>query len=212
MATVHCDNDCRDGVDAADAKLAHPFTVAGGGISDVSPEEHDDLPDPGKPCRGAPPRRRARHQRFHRLAEVRNQQGVTLRNMARRLGLDMAEVRRQENERTDLRVSELLDWQEVLEVPIAELLVEADGQLSGPVLQRSRMVKLMKTAAAIREQVAGTSAERLADMLIGQILEIMPELRDVTPWHNVGQRRTLDDVGRAARFPVADDVFGRRRS
>lgn len=210
MATVHCDNDCRNGYDADD-KNGDPFAVADSGISDVVRAEHDYLPEPVKGPAQPQPRRRQRQQRFHRLGEVRQQQGVTLRNVARRLGLDMAEVRRQENERTDLRVSELLDWQQVLEVPIAELLVEADGQLSGPVLERSRMVKLMKTAAAIREQAAGTPAERLTDMLIGQILEIMPELRDVTPWHNVGQRRTLDDVGRAARHPVADDFFSRRR-
>lgn len=211
MATVHCDTDCRNGVDDNDEGGRHPFDPSGAGEPVVVGTKPLGIAGRAKPPHGPISRRRARQQRFHRLAEVRNQQGVTLRNVARRLGLDMAEVRRQENERTDLRVSELLDWQEVLEVPIAELLVESEGQLSGPVLERSRMVKLMKTAAAIREQSAGTSAERLADMLIGQILEIMPELRDVTPWHNVGQRRTLDDVGRAARHPVADDFFSRRR-
>lgn len=211
MATVHCDTDCRNGVDDNAEGGRHPFDHSGAGEPVVVGTKPLDLAGRSEPSGGPVSRRRARQQRFHRLAEVRNQQGVTLRNVARRLGLDMAEVRRQENERTDLRVSELLDWQEVLEVPIAELLVESEGQLSGPVLERSRMVKLMKTAAAIREQSAGTAAERLADMLIGQILEIMPELRDVTPWHNVGQRRTLDDVGRAARHPVADDFFSRRR-
>jgi hypothetical protein len=34
----------------------------------------------------------------------------------------------------------------------------------------------------------------------------MPELADVTPWHSVGQRRTLDDMGRS---PVSEDVFRR---
>ena len=210
MATVHCDTDCRtaDGTDPATVRRT--FAVARAGVPDTTRTQTEALGDPANAPGAAPRRRRPRQQRFHRLAEVRQQQGVTLRNVARRLGIDMAEVRRQENETTDLRVSELLDWQEVLEVPIAELLVEADGQLSGPVLQRSRMVKLMKTAAAIREQAAGTPTQRLTDMLIGQILEIMPELRDVTPWHNVGQRRTLEDVGRAARYPVADDFFGRR--
>jgi len=96
-----------------------------------------------------------------------------------------------------------------LEVPVAELLVEGEGQLSGPVLQRSRMVKLMKTAAAIREHARDTTTARMVSMLIEQILELMPELADVTPWHTVGQRRTLDDVGRTARNPVADDVFRR---
>ena len=110
---------------------------------------------------------------------------MTLRNVARRLGLPLPLVRRQEQADCDLRLSDLLRWQEVLEVPVAELLVEGDGQLSGPVLERSRMVKLMKTAAAIRER---SGIPRSADgaMLVEQILEIMPELADVTPWHCVG--------------------------
>jgi hypothetical protein len=118
-------------------------------------------------------------------------------------------VRRQEHPDVDLRISDLLLWQQVLEVPVAELLVEGEGQLSGPVLERSRMVKLMKTAAAIRERTGGTPVGRLVDMLISQILEIMPELRDVTPWHTVGQRRTLDEVGRTAAWPVPEEIFRR---
>jgi hypothetical protein len=102
-------------------------------------------------------------------------------------------------------------WQSVLEVPIAELLVEDEGQLSGPVLERSRMVKLMKTAAALRERTGGTPVGKMVEMLVSQILEIMPELEDVTPWNTVGQRRTLDDVGRTARSTIPDDVFRRPR-
>ena len=140
---------------------------------------------------------------------MRRQQGVTLRNVARRLGIELAVVRRQEQADCDVRLSDLLLWQQVLEVPVAELLVEGEGQLSGPVLERSRMVKLMKTAAAIRERTGGTPVGRLVEMLIDQILEIMPELRDVTPWHTVGQRRTLDELGRAAACPVSEETLRR---
>ncbi|MFM9010800.1 MAG: helix-turn-helix domain-containing protein, partial [Planctomycetota bacterium] len=147
--------------------------------------------------------------RLHRIAEVRQRQGVTLRNVARRLGLSLSVVRRQEQSDCDLRLTDLHRWQEVLEVPVAELLVEGDGQLSGPVLERSRMVKLMKTAAAIRERTQEPNVGRMVTMLIEQILEIMPELADVTPWHTVGQRRTLDDVGRAGRMVVSEEIFRR---
>jgi len=150
---------------------------------------------------------RLRSAVLHRIADVRRQQGVTLRNVARRLGVTLSVVRRQEEPDCDLRLSDLLRWQEVLEVLVAELLVESEGQLSGPVLARSRMVKLMKTAAALRERTAGTPAARVTEMLVEQILELMPELADVTPWHTAGSRRSLDDVGRTARFTVSDDVF-----
>jgi hypothetical protein len=72
-------------------------------------------------------------------------------------------------------------------------------------------VKLMKTAAAIRERTGGTPVGKMVEMLVSQILEIMPELEDVTPWNTVGQRRTLDDVGRTARSSVPDDIFRRPR-
>jgi transcriptional regulator with XRE-family HTH domain len=188
MATAHFETDC--GFD----------------------EEDDDRPGEGAGCpanAGELPQRPARRPRgnLHRLAEVRRQQGVTLRNVARRLGLEMQVVRRQEMPDSDLRVSDLLMWQQVLEVPLAELLVEGEGQLSGPILERSRMVKLMKTAAAIRERTRGTPLERMVEMLVTQILEIMPELRDVTPWHTVGGRRTLDDLGRTACRTVSEEVF-----
>ena len=200
MATVHYDRDCRDDYDDSDdADTGNPLAVADSEHSDAVRAEFDS-------CGGRRPGQ-SRATPLHRIAEVRQRQGVTLRNVARRLGVSLSVVRRQEEPDCDLRLSDLLRWQEVLEVPVAELLVESEGQLSGPVLARSRMVKLMKTAAALRERTAGTPAARVTEMLVEQILELMPELADVTPWHTAGSRRSLDDVGRTARFTVSDDVF-----
>ena len=201
MATVDCRNGCRNDYDDDDDGLDDPMAVADTEHSDAVRAAED----------GGDDRVRVSHRRLHRIADVRRLQGVTLRNVSRRLGAPLAVVRRQEQPDCDLRLSDLMQWQEVLEVPVAELLVEGEGQLSGPVLQRSRMVKLMKTAAAIRERAHDSTTGRMVSMLIEQILELMPELADVTPWHTVGQRRTLDDVGRTARHTVADDVFRRPR-
>ena len=200
MATVDYATECDDDFDDHD-----PFAVADSGHSDVARAA-------GEADSAASAQRRQREplrsqRRMHRIADVRHRQGVTLRNVARRLGVEMAVVRQQEQPECDLRISEVMRWQEVLEVPIAELLVEGDGQLSGPVLERSRMVKLMKTAAALREGTRGTPTGRVVDMLVDQILEIMPELADVTPWNTVGQRRTLDDVGRTALRTLPEDIF-----
>jgi transcriptional regulator with XRE-family HTH domain len=147
--------------------------------------------------------------KLHRLSEVRQQQGVSYRNVARRLGLDLKTVRQQEEETADLPLSVLYAWQQVLDVPIADLLLDNDGPLSPLVLQRARMVKLMKTAAAIQEKAESNSIRRLVQMLMDQLVEIMPELKEVGPWHSVGQRRTLDDFGRVVEQPVAEDVFRR---
>lgn len=207
MATVHYEADCRDDFDDSDDGALNPFAVADSGHSDAA-RAADEYGNSSQANRLGSRRSR---RKMHRIAEVRQRQGVTLRNVARRLGIEMSVVRRQEQADSDLRISEVMAWQSVLEVPIAELLVEDEGQLSGPVLERSRMVKLMKTAAAIRERTGGTPVGKMVEMLVSQILEIMPELEDVTPWNTVGQRRTLDDVGRTARSSVPDDIFRRPR-
>jgi len=158
----------------------------------------------GTAANGKPPRR------MHRLAEVRRQQGLSQRNMARRLGVDLSVVCQVEQEAADLPLSVLYTWQKVLDVPIAELLVDSDAPLSPPVLERARMVKLMKTTVAIMEKAQTNALRRMVTMLIEQLLEIMPELRDVSAWHTVGQRRTLEDYGRVVERQVSDEMLRRQ--
>ncbi len=142
-------------------------------------------------------------QPLHRIQEVRLQQGMSLRTASRHLGLDVRTIRAQEQATSDLRLSDLYHWQAALEVPVQELLVESDEPLSRPVMERARMVRLMKTAAALLETAPNASSQRMTENLIEQLVEIMPELRDVGPWHSVGQRRTLDEMGRIAQNPIS---------
>jgi transcriptional regulator with XRE-family HTH domain len=144
---------------------------------------------------------------LHRIATVRQRQGISCRTLARRLNMDVRQVKAQEQENADLLLSLLYKWQEALEVPVAELLVESNDPLSAPVLKRAQMVRLMKTATAILERAQQLSIQRMAQMLIEQLLEIMPELEGVTPWHTVGKRRTQDELGLAARRCVPMDWF-----
>ena len=151
----------------------------------------------------SPPRGRTRvPRRLNRIREVRYQQGVSLRTACRHLGLDVKTVREQEEETTDLNLSDLYRWQQALDVPVAELLSEDEAPLSRPVMERARLVRIMKTVAAIQEQAPNASMRRMAQTLCEQLSEIMPELKEVAPWHTVGQRRSLDDMGR-----IADNVF-----
>ena len=148
-----------------------------------------------------------RPRKLHRIAEVRQHQGVSLRSAARRMRIDMATVKNLENAETDMPLTTLYKWQEVLEVPVGSLLVDQDDSLSDPVLRRAQLVRLMKTAAAIQESAANDSTKRLALMMIEQLCEIMPELKDVTPWHAVGQRRSLEECGRIAERAIPDQWF-----
>src|SRR3954469_11177916 len=90
----------------------------------------------------APARGRTRIPRkLNRIREVRYQQGVSLRTACRHLGLDVKTVRQQEEESTDLKLSDLYRWQQALDVPVAELLSEEDAPLSRPVMERARLVR-----------------------------------------------------------------------
>ena len=149
----------------------------------------------------------AAQQPLQRLAQVRQRQGISRRTMARRLNLDIEEVRRLESESADVPVSVLYAWHQALEVPVVELLVEASDALASPVLKRSQLVRLMKTVLAIGDQAKQESIRRMAQTMIGQLTEIMPELANVGPWHVVGQRRRLNELGVAAQRRLPDSVF-----
>lgn len=119
----------------------------------------------------------------------------------------MEEVRRQECETTDLNLSTLYAWQKALELPVNELLAEADDSLSPPILKRSQLVRLMKTVMAVAEQAKQESIRRMAETMAAQLTEIMPELAEVAPWHVIGERRRRDELGVAALRRLADDIF-----
>jgi transcriptional regulator with XRE-family HTH domain len=144
---------------------------------------------------------------LHRIAEARRRQGISVRSAARRMQTSMDQVRRQEDPHCDLPVSELYRWQQALEVPVADLLVDSDAPLSETVLTRARLLRIMKTARAIRESANNSSIQRFATMLEQQLIELMPELADVAAWHSIGQRRSPTELGRTAERVVPDSFF-----
>ena len=147
---------------------------------------------------------------LHRIADIRRQQGISLRSAARRMGASMDQVRQQEQETCDMTLSELYRWQQTLDVPIVDLLLDVDTPLANPVMTRARLLRVMKTARSIKEMACAAnidSLERLSTMLEQQLIELMPELKDVAAWHSVGQRRTQDELGRAADRTLPDTFF-----
>jgi transcriptional regulator with XRE-family HTH domain len=144
---------------------------------------------------------------LHRIGDTRRRQGLSLRTVARRLGKSVDQVRRLEEPTSDMFLSELYEWQRALEVPIMDLLVDSSAPLSEPVLTRARLVRVMKTVRAIKEQTKSVSIERMATMLEQQLTEVMPELKDVSAWHSVGQRRSHDEVGRTAERIIPESFY-----
>ena len=149
----------------------------------------------------------ANNRPLQRLATVRRSQGISRRTVARRLNVEIEQVRQQESEAADLPLSALYAWQKALDVPLGELLVEADDSLVSPVLERSQLVRLMKTVLAIREHTRQESIRRMTQTMCDQLVEIMPELASVGPWHAVGKRRRLSELGVAAQRRLAEEVF-----
>ena len=144
---------------------------------------------------------------LHRIADVRRRQGISVRSAARRMHTSIDQVRRQEEPGNDMLLSELLRWQQALDVPLADLLVETDGPLSEPIMTRARLLRIMKTVRAIKETATSSSIQRFATMLEQQLVELMPELKDVSAWHSIGQRRSPNEVGRTAERVLPDNFF-----
>jgi transcriptional regulator with XRE-family HTH domain len=142
------------------------------------------------------------------LKAVRRQEQISRATLARRLKINVHEVELQEEEASDMLLSQLYQWQAALEVPIAELLVESDESLSAPVLRRAQLLRIMKTVVTIIERSRQLSIRRMAQTLADQLLELMPELKDASPWPAVGRRRSRREVGLAARRCLSAKLLG----
>lgn len=138
---------------------------------------------------------------YHRVAEVRQSQGLTERTVAKRMGVDIRTYRALECATTDLTLSQLTAIQKALDVPLVDLLVDSQA-LSRPVQERAKMVKTMKTAVAIRESQPAGRIGKLSKMLCEQLVDVMPELEEVGGWPQFGARRGQSSIGRVLSQPI----------
>lgn len=170
-------------------------------------EQQDERGGPDVPPEtiGQAPGVRAGPLKLHHLREARLRQGLSVRCVAQRLGMTANDVRAREEERVDVTISELYRWRAALDVPLEELLHDPQDKLSTHVLTRARLLRVMKTAMTLRRQARSEEERRLARLLVDQLVEIMPELKEVTGWPAVGQRRSADDMGRIAENPLPHD-------
>ncbi|QDV14160.1 hypothetical protein CA51_40540 [Rosistilla oblonga] len=119
----------------------------------------------------------------------------------------MRDLREQEKPSTDVPMSVLMCWRDALEVPLAELLVEPDMRLSQSIAHRAKLVRMMKTILTLCEHGGDERTQRLVTMLREQMLELMPELTEVTGWPSMGSRRSQDELGRIGQQPISLDGF-----
>jgi hypothetical protein len=123
------------------------------------------------------------------------------------LGVNAGTLRAQEVETTDLPLSVLRQWAAALNVPLTELVAEPTTELSLPLLNRARLLRIMKTTRAILEQTSQLRVKRMTQMLVEQLVDLMPELADVTAWNSTDPRRCRRELGQAARLRLPADVM-----
>ena len=141
---------------------------------------------------------------LHRIQEVRRLQGMSLHTAARQLETDIRSIRAQEQASTDLKLSDLYKWQRAPDAPVSELLVDSDEGLSRPVRERACLLKVMKTARSLLESAPSGAVQRMAENLVEQLIELMPELAEASPAHSVGHRPSTDEMGRIGESPICD--------
>jgi len=143
-----------------------------------------------------------RYTFLHRIAEVRLQQGVSLRNISRRTGLPVRELRDQEQPQSNLTLRDLHIWKDALEVPLEHLLIDRDLSVSESVRSRALLIRIMKTVILLREIMVSRRLVIILDVLREQLVELMPELRHIHGWPSLGTRRGNDEFGRIVSEPV----------
>lgn len=157
--------------------------------------------DPMTPRPGVPARP------LHRLAAVRRAKRVSHHTLARRMAADTGNVEAQEQETTDLLLSTLWKWADALGVSVTELLLESDSSYFSPLVDPVQAVRLMKTAKMILRRARQVEVQRMAQTLVNQLIELMPELKDFDPEPAAGQGHGIDGVGPLVPRSMPDDVF-----
>ncbi|MDR2170937.1 MAG: hypothetical protein LBP59_12410 [Planctomycetaceae bacterium] len=159
--------------------------------------------------------RRELHQavKLHRLAEVRVDRGLSLSSVAKRLRITIAEAREQEDAATDLRLSQLYRWRDILDVSVGELIVEPEEIPVNPVKNRCQLVRLMKTVRSIIIEAKSDVILIFARQLESQLIELMPELATIAAWPSLGQSRDAHAPGAAVTRCIGfGNVYQRKTS
>lgn len=148
-----------------------------------------------------------KHNIMHRIREVRENEGITIGAMARRMKRTVSELKRQECEDADLRLSEIYRWQSALKVPLMELLAEPGYGVSAEIRHRAGLTRVAKTARSLLRSSRTPATQRLAESLVEQLVEIMPELEEQGAWPDRGVPKAATELGRVAEQVVDSHWF-----
>jgi len=112
---------------------------------------------------------------LHRIREVRASKGVGIETVAAELGKSPATIVLEENPETDLRLSVLRQWSQVLDVSIGDLIIERPEYAGIPGLTSQRLKQLETTAEKLVEMTTDKATLTFARGLRHQIREFFEE-------------------------------------
>jgi transcriptional regulator with XRE-family HTH domain len=144
---------------------------------------------------------------LHRIAEVMEQEGISPRGLARRLGTTRSSITKAMDPTNDMKLSELYQLQAALQVPATELLAASYEGLPPEILQRTRLLRMMRTVRSIQEISTDERIQTLAMQLVEKLTEMMPELKEVSAWPSKGKPRKMHELGAIACNVVSLDLL-----
>ena len=144
---------------------------------------------------------------LHRIGQIRSQQDISVRALARKMDLSASQIRIQEDPNCDISLSSLYRWQQALNVPAVELLVEPGECLSSPIQIRARLLRMMKTIATLLAEPQSVRTTDMIENLKTEILAVMPEVEHVDRWHGCSTSRDGGDVAAAVLRQIDDALL-----
>lgn len=142
----------------------------------------------------------------HRLKEARIRSGVSQRAVARRTGLSLAEVARQE-ESDNISLSDLQKWKDALGVPIAELLTDSPERTDELIRLRAGMIQVMRSLASLDSSDVSDSQKAIIQNMRHELEGLMPELSSVKSWPQFGGRRQRREPARIESQIIATSIW-----
>ena len=87
---------------------------------------------------------------LHRIPEILEREEISVKQIARRMGISIRAATEQLDTQYDLSVEELCRWRKALGVPVSEILDIPDEGIHGSIRERALLVNIMKTVKSLQ--------------------------------------------------------------
>lgn len=136
---------------------------------------------------------------FHHIREIRTRKGISLDYCAEKIGISLAAARKQEKPTSNLNISQLIKWMDVLNVQLSEILGQEVDDLDDPIFHLEELLNVRKLAKSIHMGTREENTHYVAENLITVLDNLILDSKDVAGGDNIGQAQK--DRRRAAETP-----------